>query len=368
MKLTITTTTLQEMVGKSVHCVSNNKLIPLTSLISIKVEKGVLTLSTTDATNYFYVSSKAEFDCEDFEVSVFADTFVKLIQKTTSDEVTLTVDLQAKVLTIKGNGTYKMELPLDEKGKPIKFPKKFVPDDLVKEDSTIKVSTIKSIILSNKSSLATDMQIPVLTAYYCGDKVVTSNKKTVCWCEMPTFSEPILISPIVMDLLSSMSGENIDVYKFSGEVSGTVFQTDVDVVYAPEFEGVDVFPVDKIGQLVNQELNSKCVVSRKAVLDVLDRLGLFVGSYDKKSIRISFTQEGLMLSSKKSSGVEVIPFVSSENFAEFSASINIEFLQAQVSAQTSETVEISYGSPLAIKLVTDNIIQIIALLKEDELK
>lgn len=366
MEIAVSTVNLQELVGKAVHCVSNNKLIPLTSLISIKVEDGVLTLTTTDATNYFFVSSKDDYDCEDFEVSVFADTFVKLVQKTTSDEIKLIVDLQAKILTIKGNGTYKMELPLDEKGKPIKFPKKYDNASLSKEDTTIKVSTIKSLISSNKSSLAVDMQVPVLTAYYCGDKVITSNRKTVCWTEVKTFSKPLLLSSVVMDLLSVMSGEDIEVFDMTGEVSGTVFKTDTDVVYAPEFEGVDVFPVSQIEQLVNQELNSKCVVSRKAVLDVLDRLALFVGSYDKKSIRMSFTEEGLMFSSNKSSGVEVIPFVSSDNFTPFSSLVHIEFLQNQVASQSSDNVEIYYGSPLAIKLVTDNIIQVVALLKDIE--
>ena len=56
MNLTIKTTELQEMVSKASKCVSNNKLIPITSLMNIKVCNHKLTLTTTDAINYFYVS------------------------------------------------------------------------------------------------------------------------------------------------------------------------------------------------------------------------------------------------------------------------------------------------------------------------
>ena len=62
MELKIKTSELQEMVGKAAKCVSNNKLIPLTSLMSIKVEDNLLTLTTTDATNYFYVSKPEKVD------------------------------------------------------------------------------------------------------------------------------------------------------------------------------------------------------------------------------------------------------------------------------------------------------------------
>ena len=92
MTFTIKTQELQEMVGRSIQCVTNNKLIPLTSLMSISVKSAVLLLTTTDATNFYYNYSKTKVDCEDFEVSVLADLFTKLIQKTTSENVTIEIE------------------------------------------------------------------------------------------------------------------------------------------------------------------------------------------------------------------------------------------------------------------------------------
>ena len=369
MQLQIATNKFQDMVSKSIHCVSNNKLIPMTSLIGISVHDKKLTLTTTDFTNFFYVSLDEEVDCEDFEISVLADTFVKLIQKTTSETITMTQE--NNVLVIKGNGTYKFELPLDA-GKPIRFPKKIVESALKDTGNTINISTVKSVINSNKSSLATDMQYPSLTGYFCGDKVVTSNKKTVCWNNVKLMDRPALLSPIVMDLISVCSGENLNVSTImidsAANVVAYVFQNDTEIIYAPEFAPIDTFPIDVMGKLISQMFTSKCVISRKSILDILDRLSLFVSSYDKKSIHMTFTEDGILLSSKKSSCTELVEYVSSENFNPYSCNINIEYLHDQIASQDSDTVELYYGSEVAIKLVTGDIIQIVALLNETEVK
>ena len=49
MNLKIKTETLQTMVGKVSKCVSNNKLIPLTSLLNIRVENNILVLTKVDS-------------------------------------------------------------------------------------------------------------------------------------------------------------------------------------------------------------------------------------------------------------------------------------------------------------------------------
>ena len=58
MKTKVKTTILQEMVSKAVKGASCNRMIPITGLIEIKVEGGVLSLTTTDATNTLILSKK----------------------------------------------------------------------------------------------------------------------------------------------------------------------------------------------------------------------------------------------------------------------------------------------------------------------
>lgn len=361
MYLKIPTTDLQNMVSKAIECVSNNKLIPMTSLIEIRCLENKLMLTTTDYTNYFYTNAPHDVECDgECIISVLADTFVKLVQKTTSETITLTVE--DNVLTVKGNGTYKLELPLDETGKPIHFPKgNMQPLELV---GKIKISDIKSVIAINKSAIATDMQYPVLTNYYCADKVITSNRKMICWNPVKLLEKPILISNKLMELLSILTGDTILVYYGNGLYE---YKTDVDCIDTPETEGVNDFPVNSIQSLIEGQFDFKVRLPRKQILDVLDRLSLFVGVYDKKSICMTFTGNGMLLSSKKSSGSELIPgeYDMQRGPQPFSCHINIEFFQNQLNSVEGDFIDLYYGSPLAVKIVSGEIIKVVALLNEE---
>ena len=362
MEITIRTSELQDMVSKVIKCSSNNKLLPLTSLMSIKVESNFLTLATTDGTNYFYSKKEDRVDCEDFEVSVMAELFTKLVQKTTAEEIKLTIE--NGILSVKGNGTYKVELPFDENGNPIKFPKK-IKSDFREEAGSIKLSTIKNVINANKPSLAVNMEYPALTCYYCGDSVITSDRKKICDTAIKMFEKPMLITSTLMELLGSVSMEDIEVTLTDDDV---VFTSGNDTIYAPITEGVDTFPVEAILGLVKSEFASSCKIAKTSILNIIDRLSLFVSPYDKRGIYLTFSNEGIMLRSKKSSGEELIPFIESNNFNPYTCCIDIEMLRSQIATCEEDTIEIHYGSEIAIKLVNKNIVQIVALLEDDRME
>ena len=365
MNLKIKTETLQTMVGKVSKCVSNNKLIPLTSLLNIRVENNILVLTATNATNYFYVSDETKYNVENFEISVMADTFTKLVQKTTSEYITL--DLDGAKLKVKGNGTYTMELPLDENGDIIRFPKKLAKAEEECDISaayTLKLSTVKNILAVNKASLADNMELPVLTCYYCGDSVITSDRKKICKNAINVFETPLLITSQLMELLGCLTDEDISVHVRGDNL---IFSTMRDDIYAPITEGIETFPVDAINSLCDTAFESNCKISKSAVLNVIDRLSLFVSPYDKKGIYLTFNNEGLLLSSKKSSGEELVPYLASENFNPFTCCIDIEMFKSQISTHTEDEIDLYYGLDQAIKLVNNNVTQIIALIPDDRI-
>lgn len=361
MELKIKTLELQDMVGKAVTGASNNVLLPITSLMSIKVASNSLTLTTTDGTNYFYVNSADKIDCEDFEVSVIAELFTKLIQKTTSEFVSLIFD--NNTLKVKGNGEYNIELPLDENGSVIKFPTKYDSEAFRTDFGVVHRSTIKTVLNFNKPSLAVDVgQNPSLTCYYCGDSVVSTDRKKICNTAIKMFEKPMLLTSQFVDLLGVMSDEEIHVTITDDDM---LFFTSKETLYAPITEGINAFPIEAVTNLVNSPFKSNCKVPRVAVLDLLDRLALFVTKYDKKGIYLTFTKDGIMFSSKKSSGTELIPYVASIDFADYTCCIDIETLRNQINAQDSDTIDMYYGSDVAIKMVSNNITQIVALSEDD---
>lgn len=362
MQLKIKAEKLKEMVGRVVKGASNNKLIPITSLMAVELKDNILTLITTDATNYLYIrETKVEGD--DFYVVVPVEIFAKLISKLTCETVTLTLAEKMNVLEVKGNGNYSIELPMDEDGGMIKYPDPFDAFELGDKDvKEIHASTIASILNSIKPALATTVEMPCYTGYYVSDKVVGTDTYVIASMDVNVSDEPMLISQEMMNLLGVMTSEKIQMCVDDKVV---VLTSPDCVIYGTQMEGIDEYSIDAISALVDSDFKSSCKVSKSALLQVLDRLALFVGAYDKNGITLTFTKEGLQISSKSSSGIEMIDYMESKKFKSFTCMIDIMSFATQVKAQSSDAVTIHYGEDNAIKMTDGNLTQIVSLMQEE---
>lgn len=362
MKLTLNTNLLQTMVSKAMKGASCNKMIPITGLMAIQLKDHKFTLITTDATNYLYVEED-KVDGEDFYVVVQADMFSKLISKLTCETVVLTVT--DNTLYVKGNGNYKIELPLNEEGELIKYPDPLAKDSTLEDAGEINLSTVRLILNTSKAALATSLEVPCYTGYYAGDSIVSTDTYKICGIDIKLFDEPALISAETMDLLNVFTDEKIKVYRANNTIA---FVTPSSTVYGKLMDNIADYQIDAIGGLLDQEFESSCKVSKAALLQLLDRLLLFVSAYDKNGIYLTFTQNGVQVDSKQSNGSELINYSESSNFKPFTCCIDIEMLHSQVKANTGDGIEIHYGEENAIKLKDGNTTQIIALLDDDRIQ
>lgn len=358
MKITLSTTKLQEMVSKAVKGASNNKMIPITELMSLSLHNSTLTLITSDATNYLYIRED-KIPGDDFDVVVRVDVFSKLVSKMTSENISL--ELNKDRLTVIGNGKYAIELPLDENGQLIRYPnplKEFVESPEMLPSVEINLSTIKLILATNKAALATTLEVPCYTGYYVGDKVLTTDTYKICATKIPIFDEPVLLNPEMVNLLDVMTEEKVCCIRHENKI---VFSAAGVTVYGTTLAGIEDFAIDAISQLVDEPFESCCKVSKNELLGVLDRLSLFVGDYDRNEITLTFTDSGISCTNKKESGTETVKYLDSKNFQDYMCIVDIVMLASQVKAQQSDSVELWYGKPNAIKLVDGNVTQIVAL-------
>lgn len=358
MQLKVRTETLKDMVSRAIKGASNNKLIPITSLMAIQLKDNILTITTTDATNYLYVKEE-KIEGDDFYVVVPVDVFSKLIARLTCENVVMTE--KDGVLQVKGNGTYDIELPLDENGNNIVYPNPINDFDMELEPKEIHASTIAAILNSIKPALATTLDVPCYTGYYLGDRVVGTDSYKIASMDIKITDEPMLISQELMNLLDVMTSEKIDMRVSDDTI---VFTSPDCIIYGNKMEGIDDFQIEPISALVDSNFKSVCKVSKSSLLQVLDRLSLFIGAYDKNGINLTFTKEGLQISSKSSSGVEILDYVESTKFKAFNCMIDIVALFTQVKAQVSDSVTIYYGETNAIKMVDGNLTQVVALMQE----
>ena len=359
MKLSINTDVFKDMVSRSTKGASCNKIMPITSMMAIQLSDNVLTLITSDASNYLYVR-RDKVEGEDFYVTVPVDKFSKLIARMTCEKITL--ELKLNGLEVSGNGTYMIELP-DEEGELVKY-----PDPLSQVDDPISVgeiqaTTIANIINTAKPSLAKTLEEPQYVNYYVGEKVAATDTAKMCVINTKVFDTSYLISPEMMDLLSLMTSEKISV---DAKDNILIFSSPECVVYGPIMEGIEDYEIDSINALVEDTMTSCCKLSKSLLLQLLDRLSLFVNDLDEGAINLLFTKDGLMIKSKAESGSELIPYMESKGFRDFICMVDIQDLITQVKSQSSDSVEMYYGNDTVLKTVDGNVTQAICLLQEME--
>lgn len=360
MNLTIKTDTFKEMVARSTKGASCNKIMPITGMMAIQLSKNVLTLITSDASNYLYIR-KDKVEGEDFYVTVPVEKFSKLIARMTCE--TITLELKENVLEVSGNGKYLIELP-DEEGELIKYPDPLAEVSDPSNVGEIKATMIQHILNAAKPSLAKTMEVPCYTGYYVGDKVVSTDTCKMCIIKEKVFDNAYLIGPEMMDLLAVMTAEKISV---DGKDNILIFSSPDCVIYGPIMDGIEDFDIEAIEGFINSfSTGSVCKVPKAVLLQLLDRLSLFVNDFDEGAIYLTFTKEGLMVRSKSESSTEIIPYSASENFKDFACALDITDLVACIKAQASDAIEIQYGTEDNLKIVDGNTIQAICFIDEED--
>lgn len=359
MKLEIKTDIFKEMVSRSVKGASMNKLIPLTGLMAIRLTDNRLDLITTDASNYLYIMQKNVVG-DDFYVVIQAEQFAKLISRMTCENIIL--EVVDGVLNVKGNGDYKIEVPMDEEGEPIVFPDP-MESETVEGSTEVNLTTLKLLLTTLKPALATTMEVPVYTRYYLGKRVVATDTFKITSMDVDVLKqEPLLMSAETMNLLDVMTCEKI---QFHSNGHNLIFSSPDCIVYGHDAEGIDDYAIDAISGVIDEELESFCKLNKNSLLAVLDRISLFVGQYDNKAVTFTFAPKGVDISSKSSSGVETLEYLESEGFKPYTCQVDIEMFTQQIKANTSDAIELYYGNDSSLKIKDGNITQIIALLAEE---
>lgn len=361
-KFTIKTSKLQSMLNRAIKCSGNGAINVLTAMVHVNLNNNVLRLTTTDINNYFtIIANDVVGDNTDFTVSV--EKFSKLVSKTSTEEITLSVN--DEYIAITGNGTYKIPLQFDVNGEAIRYPDHVIntPD----EEGTIKVSAIKSVILHNKPELAVTDEEPCLTGYFCTDgSVASADTFNICRNDLKIFNSDVLVQPLVFDLLNMSSDEEIS-YKLCD--NDVLFESASIKLFSHLMGGKEKY--SKLMRVVNEcadrEYVSYCVLPKTALLNVIDRLSLFIGDRDENGVYMTFTQNGVKVETINGSAIESIPYQSSENFKDFRCLIGVDSLKRQLSSVLGESVNVHYGGDTkTISFKQDNATHIISLLKDKD--
>ena len=334
----VETSVLKNLVVTASKGASNNKMSTITNLANVVVNNGQITITTTDGTNYFSVKGNV-LTSDPCEFVVGVDMFTKLVAKTTANNIKITTT--DDMISFTGNGTYKIPIQLDVDGSPIRYPKNDVstPDKI----GSIKASTIKNIILKNKASLATVLDLPCLTGYLClPDCVLSADTYNICRNNIETFGGEYLVNPQTFELLALSKSENIE-YRISGNAA--VFESDDIRLFSRFMDGVDTYPVESINSVIDDSVYpSSCVLPKTAILSIVDRLSLFIKDNDTNGVYMTFTKDGVKMEAINGNGIESIPYQGSEDFSDFTCCVGVDSIKRQVSSRVGESINMKYGN------------------------
>lgn len=364
MQFTILTKTLQDMTNKVIKGAGNNKLLPLTSMLEINLDNEVLTFTATDMNNYLIVKETG-IKGDNFNIVIPIDTFSKLVQKTTTETVTL--ELEESNLKFTGNGTYNLPIAVDEEGLNVKFPQYSFPAEF--DTETIKLSDIRKVKDNNSSCLSTDMSVPCLTGYYFGNNVISTDSVAICINKSKIFNKPVLLSPVIINLLGLFAKEDITVQTALNKIK---FITNDIILCGTVMEDVEEYPAEPIENYLETNFANNCKIDKSKLIGVLDRMLIFIDeNRDNFSASLLFSDKGLLIRNKDNTANEIVPYVANTLATPitetYSCDININILKTQVSSCADDNVNIYFGheSNVCIKIETDNIVKIIALTDDD---
>lgn len=353
---TFNTEALKKMVSYAIQGAGFNKLLELSTYLGIRVDNGELYLNTTDGTNYLSVSGKCVAD--DMDITVNAELFSKLIGKINSD--TVDMDIVDNTLVVTGNGKYTLELVPNENGDLLSFPDKF-PDTTTEigKLSAFDLTVINSAIKASLSTVAGS----VYSSYFFGNIIASTDKAMMSSFNKSVFETPYLINKEFVDLMCASASEvtlskSGDILVADSETEGCSISICTTLP-----NNIEEFNIEGVNKFASLEVSSFCRFKKAQMLDLLDRLALFVSKFDDGAITLHFTNDYIEVSSLKSNGIERVDVTESKDAQDMSIKINIDRFRNQLKAYSSDIVDLYYGSEICIKLIDKDITQVIALIK-----
>ena len=120
--------------------------------------------------------------------------------------------------------------------------------------------------------------------------------------------------------------------------------------------------------LINSVYGNKVKVKKNDLINLLDRLGIFVSEYDSNSIDLLFLPEYIKVTNQKKTCDEVIKYEETNltNLVEFQSALNIEHLKQLLAVLPDETIEFQFDSSIPVlKIVDGDIVQFLGLMDEE---
>ena len=360
MKVKLNTEALKIVTAKAAKGSGNLSMLAITSSIGIEIRDTNLILTTTDnSTNVEVVLKDVVKEPATFYVCTNSDLFCKLIAKQTSEAVVL--EQQENCLQVTGDGVYNLPLVQDEEGTMGRI----TPIDVPALD-TVKVnaSELKKMLKYNKLAVSKQYDTPMYTGYCISDeKVYTFNGNTACITALKLKDINLLLPASFVELFNLFEDKSVTVSVSSNRIK---FESEDVILTGTVLEGYDEYPTKPLADTVySKEFTQSVKVSKNALNNILDRIGLFVSDKEQNAIQLNFGDLGLIISNVDSNACESVQYIGNKPTDVSSVFVDLNDLRVIVNTISTEDVTLIFGSESAIGVCTEDMRFVIPVLADD---
>ena len=359
-KVTLNTREFASMLNKVSKCTSKGGIALVAQLVEIRLNNGTLSLRTTDTRNIM-ILRKSGVAGDDFVATISLDVFEKIVSRTSKEEIELVVDDRS--VQLKGNGVYNFPLTI-EGDEPVTFPRiGMIEDPEVKKQFAVK--DFLDAIKNNGDFVGSPFVDPSLSGFYFGDNVVTSDLCTCCYLHRKFFDTPVMLYPTTLALLNEISDENVIFLKKGRKIQ---FVSSTCLIDSVVHSDVDNFPVDDFNQYLTEQFGSGVTISKKAAVEILERVSFFVDMKTEYGATIfDFKEDGIVISDRNGKASEVLPFTNPVNFQPFVCHVPAIDLIKVLDIEGDDEIVLWYANPTALRIDVNNVTRILALVDPDDL-
>lgn len=349
-------TLFTSLLDKVALGVSNDKILPLTSQLGIKVSKDGIVLLAFNGLDTIGVSSGEITSDEPIDVAVNASAFINIIKHGAVPDAVLSFGDKALKVVFDGRSSYSLPYPIDG-ASPLKFP---TPSkDGFALDSELDLAEFKKVVSLVGAGLSKRVDLPdqYRGVYFgSGAVIATDSIKAAVHAAGLGNKSPIILRADSLKLIALIDSPKADLYtKKDGD-----FVTDylVDggnvVVSGHVLKGGETYSEDRFLALKNNvDGGSSISIPAKELKNALHRIAFAIDPGLLGTVRMSIGKGDKELSIKSASGyghenVDIDDVAS----APLDKGFNLALLSQVIDAVTADSVKIDFGDKNLI--VIDN--------------
>jgi len=359
--VTIQTATLKSVLSKVVKESVINGFVPITEMCKISQKnKDFLAISTTNATSVFTMCCAVdEPNDTDFSIVVDIDVLQKLVYKLDCEILKFKCTDESLVI-ISDTGKYTIPARTDS-GNKIDMPD-IIQSNKKIDHEEIYADMVRDIAKLHRASLPTNQKVmPTLFGYYFSkDFNVSTNSISICLSNIATFSHSAtMFSPETLDMLSQFD-DVINADKYENGVWS--FYDDIMRFDCAEMvDEISEYPIGAIQNLYKTNCDglNYIEVDRTDLINVIDRMNLFVGVYDSGGVDVKIEDGHIEFTTVNSCANEKM-FISAKT-PDTQFRINVNLLKAQLKSMTNDSISLGIGNNKFIVLKDDLTTRIVAL-------